>query len=552
MQMEPQSAVCAYEPGGDLLVSSECLSFSRIRHTTPLFQSYLYDFSRVRAFFPRPPLQTGWFPQEAQSLHYPADRRAQVADILERQNRGFGASEKILANINRFRHGACVAVTGQQVGLFGGPLFSLLKALTAVRLSEEATRAGIDCVPIFWLATEDHDLAEVNNSVIPGNDGVLHTLRDAAGAVENTPVGNVVFDGRIAEVVGQAAELLGSAEAVDALRSSYQPGVSFGQAFARLFALLLRDFGIVQIDANDPELHRIAAPLYAESIQRASELDAALLARGEALRRSGFHEQVKVTESSTLLFALRDGVRTVIHRANGQFSLGKERYTEAELRARIAAAPAGFSPNVLLRPIVQDFLLPTLTYVGGPAEVAYFAQAGAAYEKLLGRVTPIWPRLSMTLVEPHAKRLLDRYGLSLTDTLQETEQLRALMAAKTLPAQLHRNFDSAEAALNSSLAEITASLAQLDATLVGAAENAAAKMRYQLQHLRSRAANSELRRNQVLARHAAQLSAALFPRETLQERVIAGVYFLARYPGLLATLYRSTSLACPDHQVLYL
>ena len=172
------------------------------------------------------------------------------------------------------------------------------------------------------------------------------------------------------------------------------------------------------LDASDGELDRVAQPIFRAAIERADELDAALSARGKALEAGGYHQQVKVTSSSTLLFTIRRGARVPIHRrGNGgtaEFVIGAdseaEKISQAELIDRIESSPEQFSPNVLLRPVVQDYLLPTLVYTGGAAEAAYFAQAGAVYETLLGRVTPIVPRFSATIVEPKMQRLLSGTG----------------------------------------------------------------------------------------------------------------------------------------------
>ncbi len=259
-----------------------------------------------------------------------------------------------------------------------------------------------------------------------------------------------------------------------------------------------------------------------------------------------------MTEASTLLFALQHNARTPVHRANGGFQLGDENLSEAELRARIQAEPQQFSANVLLRPVVQDYLLPTLTYVGGPAEVAYFAQAEVIYRELLRRVTPILPRFSATLVEPHIKRLLERYDLGVQDTYAGPEHLRELLAERVFPGDLQRNFDAAAASLQQSLAAISASLDRLDHTLVDAAAKAGAKMSYQLNRLRTRAAHAELRRSEILSRHAHLLRSALYPHDSLQARVLGGAYFMSRYPDLLDTLYRSVTPTCSGHQVVYL
>jgi len=536
-------------------VKSECLSFSQIPHTTQLFIDFLSAYHRVQQFYPRPPFFQQWLKDEAPGIRYDSARREQVSAILQSQNQSWGGSSRTLENINRLRHGAAAAVTGQQVGLFGGPLFSLYKALTAVKLADLASRSGVECVPVFWLATEDHDLAEVNQASILGPDASLEKFVAAAEAVPDTPVGGVVFGEELQALLQRAAQLLDGSEIVAALRDSYRPGQTFGGAFAHLFAKLFAEWGVILLDASDPELHRIAVPVYRAAIERAAELDDALLARGNQLDAAGYHQQVKVTPASALLFALRDGARVPVHRstAGADFEIEGEKISQRELLARIESAPEDFSPNVLLRPVVQDYLLPTLAYTGGSAEVAYFAQAGVVYEKLLGRVTPIVPRFSATLVETKLRGLLDRYSLGLPDLFHGPEQLREQLATHTLPNELRSAFDNAQAAVKKSLAGVRASLEHLDKTLVDAADNAEAKIHHQLESLRAKAARAELRQAEVLTRHAQLLSNALYPNKTLQEREIVGIYFLARYgKELLKNLYGTIHADCLDHHVITL
>lgn len=539
-------------------MKSEGLPFSQIPHTSKLFADFLFNHSKVQQFYPRSPYFTEWLKDEAASLRYDPDRRHRVSNILERQNRSFGASAKTLGNVARLRAGAAAVVTGQQVGLFGGPMFSIYKALTAVRLADVATRSGVESVPVFWLATEDHDLAEVNQVLIPAADFSLQGLAASTQSLAGAPVGKVTFGPEIQPVVAEAAQLLGDSEITHQLRESYRPGESFGSAFARLFAKLFADWGVVLLDASDPELHRVAEPIYRAAIKRAAELDDALLARGKELEAAGYHQQVKVTPSSTLLFALKNGARVPVHRrANGngagRFVIEEEEVSEAELLDRIATAPQDFSPNVLLRPVVQDYLLPTLAYTGGTAEVAYFAQAAVAYQALLGRITPVLPRFSATIVEAKPQALLDRYKLRFADLFSGPESLRERLAAGTLPKELQAAFDAAKASQEASLAAIREALARLDKTLVDASDNAGAKMRHQLESLRTRAARAELRQTEVLGRHAELLSNALYPNKTLQERQIAGVYLIARHgKELLTTLYDTVHADCFDHQVITL
>lgn len=413
-------------------------------------------------------------------------------------------------------------------------------------------------MPVFWLATEDHDLAEVNHVEFPGADGRLVRLATTAQSKEDAPVSSVVFGEEISSVARTAADLLGDSEVGDFLLETYRAGESLGTAFGKLFARIFRDWGVILLDSADDELHKVGAPVFQAAIERAAELDQKLLARGKQLEAAGYHQQVKVTTSSTLLFMYRDGVRTPIRRkSNGngeeEFVVGEAKFSRAELMKRAASNPQDFSANVLLRPILQDYLLPTLTYTGGSAEVAYFAQLGVVYEELAGRVTPIMPRFSATLVEPKIARLLDKYSIDMTALFRGKDALQENLARRTLTEGLQKAFADAHAALQASLGSVQQELKSLDKSLVEAAERSGSKMTYQLNRLQSRAARAEVLRNEVIARHAEQLSNTLYPNKVLQEREVGGVYFLARYGDqLLQDLYSTVHTDCHDHQVITL
>ncbi len=539
-------------------MKSECLPFTQVPHTTKLFADFLSRSPAIQRFYPRSPYFHDWLKQETPNQRYNEHRRQQLSGILRRQNESWGASPKAVENIRRFGEGACVAVTGQQVGFFGGPTFSLFKALTAVKLAAEATAAGVDCVPIFWLATADHDLEEVNHAVVPTADGQLQTLTTSAQGLAGAPVGTIQFAGDVATLVDSAAALLGESSATTALRDSYRASETFGTAFARLFSRLFADWGVILLDGNDPELQAVAGPIYRSALERAEEIDEALLRRGIELEHDGYHQQVKVTPFSTLLFTLRYGARVPVHRRlNGnsevEFVVGEQTVPRAEMLQQLSSAPEQFSPNVLLRPVVQDYLLPTLVYTGGAAEIAYFAQAAVVYEQLLGHVTPVLPRFSATLVEPKPQRLLERYELRVTDCFSAVNVLQEILGNRTLPADLQSAFDRARAAVESSVANIRPGLEKLDPTLVDAASRAASKMQYQLEHLQASAARAESRQSELIARHAEALANSLFPNKTLQEREIAGIYFVARYGvELLQRIYDNVHTDCLDHQIIQL
>lgn len=536
-------------------MKAHCLPFTQIPHTTRLFTDFLAYNPAIQKFYPRSPRFAEWMKEEGRKISYEAGRRKRVTDILTRQNKGWGASSKTLNNLERLRNGALAVVTGQQVGLFGGPMFAVYKALTAVKLAEEASAAGIDAVPIFWLATYDHDLAEVNHVSIPSSEGVLRVLTTPSQGVAGAPVSAVRLGEEVVPVVEEAAALLGDTEATQLLKEMYRPGETLGSAFARLYARVFADWGVIVLDASDEELSRVAEPIYRAAVERAGALSAAVLKRGEALERAGYHQQVKVTGSSVLLFTMRQGARVPIHRQDEIFVVDGEKLGEKlsqdELVEQIGVHPEQFSPNVLLRPVVEDYLLPTLAYTGGAAETAYFGQAGAVYENLLGRVTPILPRFSATIVEPKVQRILEKHGLAVTDVFQGPEELRRGIATRSLPADLKAAFESAQKSFDDNFARLKQGLEKLDRTLVDAAETSRSKMQHQLEKLEAQAARAEAQKGELVSRHAEYLSQSLYPEKGLQERGIGAIYFIARYgQELLHQMYETIHTDCHDHQIL--
>lgn len=526
-------------------VDSECLPFSSIPHTSRLFQDFLHHFERVQGFYARPPVESSWWQEEQQKIDYPLERRQAVAAILERQNREFGAGEKTLANIERLRAGSAAVVTGQQVGLFGGPLFCLLKAVTAASYAEK-----IGAVPVFWLATEDHDFEEINYVNFPETDHLKKFSVNVPHA-EGAPVGKIIFTDEINAAVQQVRALLGTSEVAELLAASYRPGENFGSSFARFYSRACAELGIIFLNPLDPELQRLSTTVFAKALEQAGEINQRLLDRNHELESGGYHAQVKVTAMHTLCFYLEDGVRTPVRLDDNDFVVGGRKFSRKEMLEEAQRCPERFSANVLLRPIVQDFLLPTLFYIGGPAEIAYFAQIESVYRVLAKRVTPILPRFFATVVETRQAKLLDRYGFTLTDLFAGPEKLREMIAERGLPESVTKSFDTAGDHLETALQLIQESLEKLDRTLVDAASNAGSKMRHQLQTLREKAARAEARKDSEIQRHAEELSTLLYPNKELQEREIGAAYFLLKYgTGVVGRLKESLKQGCGEHQVV--
>jgi bacillithiol biosynthesis cysteine-adding enzyme BshC len=544
-----------------MTLESHCISFREIPQTTKIFSSFLEDFSKVSRYYAYPPTLDG-LKQSASAVTLDPESRRAVVGVLRAQNQSFGSSPNAFKNLDRLANGAVAVVTGQQVGLFGGPAYSIYKAITAARYAAALTGLGTDAVPVFWLATEDHDLEEIDHAAWVTSKGLHEYKLEPEHAGEARRVGEIILGPKIQALVSEAAYTLQGANSdavAQALRESYTAQDTFGSAFGKLMARLLGELGIILLDPLDPRLHRVAAKIYHRALDESGPLRDALIERSKELERGGFHAQVKVARESTLLFFNVEGRREPLRERNGKYFAGKSSFSLEELHAAIDRDPEAFTPNVLLRPVVQDVLLPTAAYVGGPAEVAYMAQTEVVYKKLLGRMPAILPRDSFTLVEPAVARLLKKYGSAFEDLFAGRQKLRGKMEQSSLPRALAAKFAANEKALHKLLATYRDPLQKLDKTLLGALESAEKKMLHQFSKLKGKAGRAENFRTGVLDRHERIILDALYPHKGLQERSLSALPWLSLYGGELLDSLESqagesgaTSSCSRQHQVIIL
>lgn len=534
------------------------IPYHRVPNSTPLLLDYLYRFDRVAQFYTAPPFELSSYQTLAGQLRRSAASRNALADILVRQNQSFGCSPSVFQNIERLRdEGTFAVVTGQQVGLFSGPAFTLYKAQTAVRLAEWLSQNGLPSVPVFWLATEDHDLEEVSHTATFNEErarvGLSHTGERPA---PRSPVAMVKLAENITETLGLLESSLPAGgprdEVMRDLRAAYQPGASWSQAFAQLMARLFGRWGVVLVDSYDRELHQLSTPTYARAIDDASSLRMRLRDRSTGLESAGYHSQVHVGEDSTLLFQIQDGNRQSLHQRDGSFRANEEeRLSASDLKARFQADPLSLSGNVLMRPILQDTLLPTLAYVAGPSELAYLGQAQAVYEAF-GRPMPVvFPRAAFTLADTRIQRVLEKYGLSVDNVWQGEEALGRKIAASGFSEGWDERFDTTEKEITRLLGALTKDIEALDPTLLDPLRSTEEKMRNQLEKLRGKLARAALQRSDILSKHQQALLGFLYPGQNLQEREVSGIYFLARAGyGLLDQILEAIQVDSSEHQVL--
>ena len=545
----------------------QCYPISTLPGTTALFRDFVdaaasTNPSAIGRWYPTDPFSMAW---ASNSSSLDESHRARLTDALLRQADGFDASGAVLANIERLKHGAAAVVTGQQVALFGGPLLTLLKAATAIRKAQDATKlTGREHVPIFWLASEDHDLAEVDQLALLTKSSV-ETLRLGLKSHIPLPVGAMRVDGgheqgrlQLEAELDRASELLGWAPICTLVRECYSPDATLAGAFGRLVTKIFAPHGLIVMDAASREFHALGATVLRAAIERAEELETALIARSRELEIAGYHAQVLVSAAHSLLFLIdaETGARLPLRRTSeGEWKAGTRLYNTADLLAILAATPERLSPNALLRPVFQDAILPTAAYIGGPAEVAYFAQSAVLYEKILGRITPVLPRLSATLIEPAIAATMATHDVQFPQVIEAKtpEALALRLGARAMPIEGKRKIAAAGNAMDAELTALAEYMTAMSPDLGRSASVSASKMRYQMNRLRRMAANFELQKETSLNKHATTILLSLYPNGHLQERLLGGIWFLARHGDTLPDLLiEHAGQECPGHRVLYL
>ncbi len=519
-----------------------CIRQTALPNITKLFGDFTYHPDRVAEFYPYLPLQPGSFRRAAEQIEFSPEQRRNLVAALRIQNHGNPLLDRLA------QAGTVAVVTGQQVGLFSGPLYTIYKALTAIRLAENLTVDGIPAVPIFWLATEDHDFPEVNQAWLFDDAHRAVRFEAQAAPKANQPVGGVVIESVDLEQVSKTlAGLPYAEEAFELIRSTYRPGVAFGEAFAALLGRLLEGFPILRVDPMLPEFRALAAPLLSKAVTKAPALTAAILQRNKELNAAGYHAQVHVEQSTSLFFRLRDGQRLALRRHNGDYFEGKEKISAREL----ADHPEQLSPNALLRPVVQDSMIPTIAYVGGPAELAYLAQSEVLYRNLLGRQPIAVHRASFTLLDARAAKLLERYRLELPDFFHGEEAVRQKASRMLVDPGLAARIDETRATAVTSLERMASELKNFDPSITKALEKSRRKIEYQFGKIARKVGRQAVIRDERAGRDICALTDSLFPRHRLQERLYSAPALIAQHgPDLVRYVYDHVTLECPDHQVL--
>ncbi len=539
---------------------TEPLAYTELKGFSPLFQAYCYDFTRVKTFYDgdfRVPEVRKEKALEVEDASHP---REELAHILLRQQEVWGLDAITRTHIEALRQPETLAiVTGQQIGLFGGPLYTLYKAITTVQLAHLfAQELQRPVVPVFWLEDEDHDFEEIASTYILHRHEPVRLSYLPSNLPENPgAVGRLKIDPSIQSLFTQLETLWRTDEQTQALlnrlRESYRPGTSLRGAFVRWMKTLLPESGLIFLSPDDPEVKQLCLPLFRKALKEEDALYTHLVATFQQLKKANFH--VQVAPRRTNFFLLTPEGRYALERENGTYRLkGTHRtFSREALLEHLEQHPEQFSPNVILRPLTQDFLLPTLAYVAGPSEIAYFAQFKPLYRHLSIPMPLLYPRASVTLIEPSIRRILEKYDLEIPELQGDVEALYRHIIVERYAADIEKAFTQAAQHIRHALDALLPLLSSLDPTLVPSAEASEKRMTKELEKLKGKVIRAEKQKHAQVLRQLQQAQNHLFPLRKLQERVLSSLYFLhAINPELPSTLLKALPTETCMHQLVYL
>ncbi|HET6451115.1 MAG TPA: bacillithiol biosynthesis cysteine-adding enzyme BshC [Spirochaetia bacterium] len=528
--------------------------------TSRLFADYCEAKPGILGLLPRYYRAPGAFAEQARLVDQRTYDRRLLCSVLAEQNERLGAGPVARRSIERLQDASSlVVVGGQQAGLFGGPLYTVHKALSIL---ETARRAEAELrrpvVPIFWIASEDSDLAEVDHAWITDRDGALELLRMPGTSAAKIPVSRIRLGDEIGPLLDRLAGFLpegGESSTVLAdVRQAYSAGRTYPQAFGAWMAGLFGPMGLAFVDPSDTRLKRLAHGLFDREITQNSPVSSAALEQTTRLRAAGYEPQIDLRDGFLTLFhqdPARDAI--TITKAGFELKASGRRFTPRELSALLEQSPDSFTPNAAMRPLFQDTIFPTLAAVLGPAEVAYFCQLTLAYERLGIPMPLLVPRSSLTLVEKKIQRLQEKLGVTMVQLLERGDGVVDDILKTKVPAAVSEQLTQGRRKAAEIWDRVTAEIDALEPTLHRTVELAAGRTQRQFEFMEKKVLQAARRKDETLRRQVGRLTAALAPRRGLQERALCALPFLAAYgKRVLEVAREAIDPFAPEHRAVML
>ena len=499
-----------------------------------LFTDYLSKQNAVHDFFEYLPFEETELLRRAQEISF-HNNRTEVFEELKSFNLHYGAGSETLASLEKLKApGALSVVTGQQVILFGGPLFTIYKILTTILWAEKMERLySRPVIPVFWMADEDHDFEEAA-SIGLYEGQTLKRIQMQKEGDHSKRVSDTELGASYAEFRKDVQSLLHdtdfSDEVMTLLDESYNQSSSIGEGFGKLILSLFGKYGLVLAGSNGKKLKQMMKVPLKRSVEKQAQIYSDLRQTSQDLADAGYHNQVQI-QPSTLFYIDENKNRLRIQLENGEWSVAESemRWTSTELIARIEKEPERFSPNVILRPLVQNYILPAAVYVAGPGEVAYYAQMKRIYSHFDLKMPLILPRFSITLRENAIQKQMEGLPFDLHSYSKRIEDLESDYLSKADTPDVEILFSGWKEGIETTSRPFSKSVSNIDPTLEAASAKVVTLFQNELDKLKGKVYRSLKESEKVHIKRIHRIQAQLFPNRSLQEREIASVWYMNKY-----------------------
>ncbi len=538
------------------------IHYSKLPGFQDLFLDYLYKFDNVKQFFQYDFKDTDLYKNQFEKIiSVQRDHKEELTKILLKQYKNYTISDETEFNIKSLAlENTLAVVTGQQAGFCGGPLYTIYKTITAIKLAEKMKEnyPEYNFVPVFWMEIDDHDFDEISSINILDTKNDLLNVKYNEGNEDDankSSISKLLLTDKVDSFINTLSENLRDTdykdEIVKILSSAYSEGKRIADAFKELLINLFDKYGLVIVDPSDAEIKKIIKPLFINEIENFKSHTDKLLARSAELEEI-YHAQVKV-KPINLFMTDEDGGRYLIDPIDNEFRLkGKrKRIQKEDLLNQLNDAPEKFSPNVLFRPICQDYLFPTAFYIAGPSEVSYFAQVNCLYN-IYDVVQPfIYPRASATIVEKQLSSLLAKYNLSFVDILKDDKILKSQIINSASEVDIENLFSESQKVLELLAEKMGDELKLIDESLKDVTNKSLNKMIQTLNGLKAKSENANERKNSTSIRQLDKITNNLYPNQNYQERVFNWTHFVNKYGfDFITWLFAELSIEDRNHQIL--
>jgi len=547
------------------------MDISASRHFSKIARDYItaFDRSPVKQFFPIPPNDRGTAFKDllekraarAASAEEKTKRQALVDELRKQHSNAGTLTQKVEANLKSLSDEKCCAVvTGQQVGILGGPLYTIYKALHTVVLAHQlqSLYSEYHFVPFFWQETEDHDFDETSGMNIVTSNFELRNVRyKPVEDISRRQIGGLVLEKEAIEQVFSEIESFipktdFTGDILALYKNAYQEGFTFAEAQAQLLGELLSPEGLLILNPNTPELKKQATHLFKKEIETAPYLSDSIQTLSQELEKAGYHAQLDPQGMN--LFIAEDGKRYKLSKIGDGFSYNSKALSTKEIHTILSEHPERCSMNVVMRPLVQDTILPTVAYVAGPGETAYFAQLQPAYDWAGIAMPQIVSRISITFIEDRFEKLLDKYQIPASDFLEDANSIVRKVLSTEQEKILTDSFSDAGQQLDLALESLRYAVSATDATLDPALTAMKGKILSTLKDFEGKSLSAERKKQSGTKQQFEKAFNVLLPEGKLQERELSLLYFLNKYgldfwTKLKQTLLRR-SLPLNEHHIL--